>query len=185
MDCQKHLFSIPEDHHYLNCAYFSPMLKSVEEAGIAGIRQKRAPWKVGPDEFFASSNRLRELYAELIHAENPRRVAILPAASYGLSTVARNLPEAKGKNIVIAGEQFPSNVYPWMRYCRENGSELRIVSPATEQEHRGNTWNRRLLEAIDRDTLLVALGNVHWTDGTIFDLSRIGDRAREVDAWFV
>src|SRR5690606_28228194 len=36
LECQRHLFSLPADVHYLNCAYMSPLLRSVEEAGVAG-----------------------------------------------------------------------------------------------------------------------------------------------------
>ena len=36
MKCQKHLFQIPDGIHYLNCAYMSPLLKSVEEKGMEG-----------------------------------------------------------------------------------------------------------------------------------------------------
>jgi len=190
MDCQKHLFTLPENHCYLNCAYMSPLLQSVEEAGIAGIREKRTPWIITPDDFFKNSNRLRSLFARLVNAEDPERIALMPSASYGLATVARNLPQnASGKNIVVAGEQFPSNIYCWMRYCSERNCELRTVSAPDTQSgpdtQRGAVWNERLLEAIDSDTLLVALGHVHWTDGTLFDLQEIGRRAREVGARFV
>ena len=30
----------------------SPMLKKVEKAGISGIKQKRKPYKIYPDDFF-------------------------------------------------------------------------------------------------------------------------------------
>jgi len=185
MDCQKHLFSLPDDHHYLNCAYFSPLLKSVEEAGIDGIKQKRTPWKVTPDAFFEDSNRLRSLFARLVNAPEANSVAIMPSASYGLSTVARNLPRDKAKKIVVVGEQFPSNIYPWMRFCSNTFCELHTVKAPTNFTDRGKKWNERILEAIDADTLMVAIGNVHWTDGTLFDLKAIGKRTREVGAYLV
>ena len=40
---QRSLFSLPDDLHYLNCAYMSPLARPVEEAGIAGMLQKRNP----------------------------------------------------------------------------------------------------------------------------------------------
>ena len=39
MDSQKHLFQLPADSVYLNAAYMSPLLKSVEEAGIVSMQQ--------------------------------------------------------------------------------------------------------------------------------------------------
>ena len=108
MDCQKHLFSLPEDYHYLNCAYLSPLMKTVEAAGIEGIRQKRIPWTLTPKEFFRNSHRLRELYSSLINAPAPDQIALLPSVSYGTSTVARNLPTNGADKIIVAGNSFPA-----------------------------------------------------------------------------
>ncbi|MGM0545783.1 MAG: aminotransferase class V-fold PLP-dependent enzyme [Bacteroidota bacterium] len=185
MDCQKHLFSLPDNHHYINCSYLSPLLKSVEEAGIQGIKSKNLPWKTTPQHFFEDSYTLRTLFAELVNAPNANDIAIMPAVSYGLATVAKNIDPTKGNTIVIAGEQFPSNVYVWKRFCKEHDFELKVVDPPEEFSNRGQQWNERLLDAIDSDTLLVALSNVHWTDGTWFDLKTIGAKTRENDAYFV
>ncbi len=186
MDCQKHLFSLPDDHHYLNCAYFSPLLESVEEAGIEGVRQKREPWHTKPEHFFEDSNTLRSLFAQLVNAKDRNQIAILPATSYGISTIAKNLPQSgAGKKIVVVGEQYPSNIYPWMRYCQDSGCRMQVVEAPEEFENRGKIWNNRILEAIDENTLMVAMANIHWTDGTLFDLEAIGKRTREVGAWFV
>ncbi len=184
MDCQKHLFSLDNSHHYINCSYLSPMLKSVEQAGIEGIRQKRKPWKVTPNHFFEDSNKLRSLFGQLINAE-ATNIAIMPAVSYGLATVAKNIDPARGQNIVIVGEQFPSNVYAWKRFCHEHDCQLKIIDAPSDFDQRGETWNQKLLHAIDDDTLMVALGNVHWTDGTLFDLDTIGKKIRAHDAYFV
>lgn len=185
MKCQKELFQLPENEYYLNCSYLSPLLRSVEEAGIEGVQGKRYPWNVKPNDFFEDAEIVRREFAKLIKADNPQQIALMPAVSYGMATVAKNLPVKKGGNIVVAGEQFPSNVYPWMRFCRENDCSLNIVNPPAGFENRAEQWNRRILEAISDETILVALGSVHWTDGTRFDIEKIGSFAREKDAMFV
>jgi selenocysteine lyase/cysteine desulfurase len=157
----------------------------VEEAGIKGIKTKKRPWEIQPNHFFEDSTTLRTLFARLIHAGNPSKVAIMPSVSCGLASVAKNINSGKGRNIVIAGEQFPSNVYVWKRLCEEHGCELNIVHPPEEFEHRGKGWNERIINAINTDTLLVALGNVHWADGTLFDLKEIGERVRNNGAYLV
>lgn len=176
-------FFLPEDLHYLNCAYFSPLPRVVEDAVIVGLRRKRVPALV-PDDFFQDAHRCRELFARLVNAEAPERVAILPAASYGVAVAARNLPVARGQNIVVNHEQFPGNLYSWRRLARENGAEIRTVVPP-DRPDRGAEWNARILEAIDSDTAVVTLAHVHWSDGTLFDLEAIGRRAREVGAALV
>jgi selenocysteine lyase/cysteine desulfurase len=184
IDCQRHLFSLPDGLHYLNCAYMSPLPLPVEEAGIEGIRRKRDPTRVPARDFFAGSERARRLFGELVGAE-ASRVAVVPGVSYGVATVARNLRLRAGQNIVFARGQFPSNVYGWRRLAAESGAVMRAVAPPEGSARRGEEWNARLLEAIDGDTAVVALGHVHWADGTRFDLEAVGERAREVGAALV
>jgi hypothetical protein len=104
MKCQKDLFRLPDNQHYLNCSYLSPLLRSVEEAGIEGIRGKRQPWNVKPDDFFEDSDIVRSEFSKLISADNPQQIALMPAVSYGMATVAKNLPYKKGVEIIVAGE---------------------------------------------------------------------------------
>ncbi len=182
LSCQKKRFNLPDGHHYLNAAYMSPLLQEVEDAGIEGIRKKRAPHTIAPDDFFATAGAVRTQFAELIHADNPDRIAITAAASYGIATAARNLPVRKGQTIVVLEEQFPSNMYSWRRLSAETGATLRVVAAPEAMPGRGERWNARILEAIDRTTALAALPHVHWADGTIFDLEAVGRRCRDVGA---
>lgn len=186
LDCQRHRFQLPPDLHYLNCAYMAPLAREVEEAGLRGMARRRDPSTIVSDDFFDQADALRERFARLIRGSDPRRVAIIPAVSYGIATAARNTPVAPGQNIVILGEQFPSNVYAWMRKAQENGAELRTVDrPSGGQPGPGAAWNERLLDAIDGNTAVVALPVVHWADGTRFDAVAVGRRAREVGALYV
>ncbi len=183
--CQKIRFYLPPNLHYLNCAYMAPLSRVVEAAGIRGLRKKRVPSTIRPGDFFAESDTARSLFARLIHADDPQRVALIPAASYGIATVARNTPMHRGQNIVVLHEQFPSNVYTWKRMEQQHGITLRTILPPEALQDRGARWNERILEAIDAQTAMVALPHVHWVDGTQFDLVEIGRRARAVSAAFV
>ena len=104
--CQRHLFDFPDDVAYLNCAYMSPLMHSVREAGRAGIDRKVRPWKLGTKEFFTESEDARALFAGLISARADD-IAIVPSASYGIAVAARNLPVEAGGRLVILAEQFP------------------------------------------------------------------------------
>ena len=185
LPCQKPSFSLPDDEHYLNCAYMSPISKAVEAAGMAGIARKRVPSHITQEDFFTTADAARALFARLVNVADPSRVAIIPAASYGLAIAARNLPAARGQTIVVTHEQFPANVHAWRKLAATRGVEIRVVQPPDAIEGRGRGWNQRVLEAIDRRTAIVAIGHVHWTDGTRFDLEAIGARAREVGAALV
>jgi selenocysteine lyase/cysteine desulfurase len=185
LPCQKPLFALPDDEHYLNCAYMSPLSRRVESAGVIGLARKRVPSRLSAQDFFTETDGARALFARLIHAPDPARIAVIPSASYGLAVAARNLPLSAAQNVVVTHEQFPANIYPWRRRCAEASAELRIVHPSDAAEGRARRFNERVLDAIDVRTAVVALGHVHWTDGTRFDLEAIGARAREVGAALV
>ena len=184
--CQKSQFTLPDGPHYLNCAFMAPLAHAVRTAGIAGIDRRATPHLISPPDFFEESDLVRCLFSRLVNISDPNRVAIIPSASYGLATVARNAPVEQGGNIVIVEEQFPSNVYTWRRVCAERGLTLKVVeAPDRATRRRAVAWSERLLAAIDHRTAVVALPQVHWTDGTLFDLERVGARARECRALLV
>ena len=184
--CQRSRFTLPDGLHYLNCAFMAPLARAVRAAGIEGIDRRATPHLINPPDFFEESDLVRCLFSRLVNIPDPNRVAIIPSVSYGLATVARNAPVEQGDNIVIVEEQFPSNVYIWRRLCGERGLELKVVgAPARTDGGRAAAWSTRLLATIDHRTAVVALPQVHWTDGTLFDLERVSDRARECDALLV
>ncbi len=165
----------------------APLSRRVAAAGHAGIDRKLDPDAIDGAMFFDESNDIRGLFAALIGADDPERVALQSAASYGIATVARNTRLEPGQNVVMLAEQFPSNVYSWHRLAETNGAALRTVAApdGPSQEPRGARWNADILAAIDEATGLVALPNHHWSDGTRFDLPSIGEKARRVGAMFV
>ena len=184
-DTRREEFALPPDCHYLNCAYMSPVSRRVQAAGEAAIRRSTVPSDIRTEDFFSGCDRVRELFARLINAPAPSRIAIVPSASYGLSAVARNTRLARGQNVVTVFHQFPSNVHVWRRRCEAVGAEFRVIRPPADGRPDARAWNEAILEAIDGATAIVALGVVHWTDGTPFDLSAIAARAREVGAALV
>ncbi len=182
--CQRDAFHLPEGYHYLNCAYMGPLPRAAEEAGVEALRLKRMPTAIVPPDAFWNTDGLRELFARLVNAPDPARVAIQPGVSYGVATAARNLPVEAGQNVVLTHEQFPGNVYSWHRLASESCAQLRVVDPG-EGPDRGRRWNELLLESIDARTAVVAVPHVHWTDGTRFDLEAVGARCRDVGAALV
>ena len=66
--CQRHLFDIPDDVAYLNCAYMSPLMKPALEAGTAGLARKAHPWEITPDKFFTGADEFRTTAAQFIDA---------------------------------------------------------------------------------------------------------------------
>ena len=173
---QRHLFDIPEDVAYLNCAYMSPLMRSAVDAGYEGLARKAHPWEITPQKFFTGSDEFRATAAQLIDT-SPDCVAIVSSASYGVATAALNLPIRKGQSILVLEEQFPSNYYPWQRMADDKGASLKVV-PWPEDED----WTAAVLRSLTEDVAIAALPNVHWTSGGKLDLVRIGEACREIGA---
>lgn len=185
LTCQKDKFQLPENIIYLNCSYMSPLLKSVEIAGITGIRMKRDPSQVTVEDFFNDRDKLRNEYSRILNNPDPGKIAILPSVSYGMATVANNVHLSKGDNIVVAAEQFPSNYYPWHQLAADRGAEIKVIAAPENNVERGKAWNERLISAIDKKTKIAAIANIHWTDGTKFNLKEIREKTNEVDALLI
>jgi len=172
--CQRHLFDIPDDVAYLNCAYMSPLMKPALEAGTVGLARKAHPWELTPDKFFTGADEFRATAAQLLDC-SADCIAIVPSASYGIATAGRNLPVKKGQSILVLDEQFPSNYYPWQRRAEETGASLKIVAWPGD-----NDWTAAVLDSLTADVAIAALPNVQWTSGGRLDLVRIGAACRNL-----
>ena len=181
---QRALFNLDREVAYFNGAYMSPQLKSVEEAGIAGLKQKTKPYSITVHDFFEPVKALKASYAQLINASEPDRIALIPSVSYGIAQVAQNVKTVEGGNIVLMEEQFPSNYYTWENLSNKLKLSIRIAK-APGHFPRGKDWNEEVINQIDRKTVLVAMPHVHWADGTLYDLERISKKAKSVNALLI
>lgn len=177
--CQRHLFSIPSEVAYLNTAYMSPLMHSVVEAVDRGARMKSTPWTLTIPDFYDAVDRARDLFAALVNADSAG-VAVVPSASYGVETAARNLPVGPGRRVVTLANQFPSHVYPWRRAARQQGGEVVAVEAKV-----GQSLTEAVLAAIDERCAVAALPNVLWTNGAKVDLVAVRARCDEVGAALV
>ena len=177
--CQRHLFDIPEEVAYFDCAKMSPLLLSAAEAGRRGLMRKAHPWDVKAEHFFDESDRVRAALASLIGA-TADDVAIIPSVSFGMATVMGNVSVAAGQSIVTLAEDFPSTVYACRWLAKETESTLITVARPEDGD-----WTSAILDAIDGDTALVCTPNVHWVCGGLIDVEAIARRCRSVGAVLV
>src|SRR5271163_3249737 len=176
---QRHLFDIPDDVAYLNCAYMSPLMKPALEAGVAGLTRKAHPWELTSDKFFTGAEEFRATAAEVV-GSSADCIAIVPSASYGIATAARNLPVKKGQSILVLAEQFPSNYYVWQRLAQETGATLKVVPWPEDHD-----WTAAVLNSLTADVAIAALPHVQWSSGGRLDLVRIGKACRKAGAALV
>jgi selenocysteine lyase/cysteine desulfurase len=184
MESQRHLFELPDAIHYLNGAYMSPLMKSVQEAGVAGTKIKLSPWAFTVDDFFMPAEALKQKFGRLVNAP-ASQVAVIPSASYGLKSAIHNIPVNTGDHAIVVANEFPSDYFTIQQWCRQNKKELKIINAPDVTVGRGAAWNDSILNAITTQTAAVVLSSVHWADGTIFNLQQIGERCNAVNALFI
>jgi selenocysteine lyase/cysteine desulfurase len=176
LPCQRHLFEIPDDIAYFNCAYMSPLLRTVRETGERSVGSKSRPWELTPASFFEVLHTARTRFAGLIGA-TADDIAVIPAVSYGMATAAQNTRMAPGRRVLLLDGEFPSTIYAWRERAAEAGAEAVLLPRPPDDD-----WTRVVLDAIDERTVAAALPQCHWTDGALLDLATIAFRLREVGA---
>lgn len=175
---QKHLFSLQEDLHYLNCAYKAPLLKASEAACIEALMMQRTPTSITPATFFEPTAHVRQLFAQLVNCE-AAEVAIIPATSYGLASVLQNIACKTGQYAVTVENEFPSDYFALKRWSTDNNTTIQTIRPDDTLELKGAAWNEQILAAITNDVAVIVLSSVHWMNGIVFDLEKIGAKCQE------
>ena len=173
------LFPVTERANYLNHAAVSapptPTINAIQKY-LADVSQNGS---VNFRAWLEIKERTRSLLAGLMGAR-PEQVAFMRNTSDGLSTVANGLKWRAGDNLVTFRNEFPSNIYPWLRVRDALGVEVRMC-----EERDGRIELDELIELIDDQTRLVAISHVQYASGFRADLARLGRAARAHDALLV
>lgn len=169
LSSQRHLFDIPDEVAYFNCAYYSPLLIESARRLHEGVDSKRHPWKMTINDFFADAERIRELSAALFGGDT-EGYAVTPAASYGLSTAGRILETVltNKDHILVMEDEFPSVIFPLRRASQQTGAKMSTVLTPPDGD-----WTSALLQHINQQTRVLALSTCHWTNGAFIDLLEI------------
>ncbi len=170
------LFPVTERVNYLNHAAISPppaVTIAAIKSQLADVSQNGS---VNFRSWIATKDRTRELLATLLGAR-PEQVAFMRNTSDGLSTVANGLRWQPDDNLVTFRNEFPSNIYPWLRLRDAFGVEVRMA-----EERDGRIDLNELIGLIDAKTRLVAISQVQYASGFRAVLERLGRAARAHDA---
>ena len=173
---QRALFDIPREVGYFNAAGWSPLPLAVREAGRAGVARKGRPWLI--DQAFATDQheRARSAAARLIHAD-PRDVALISSIAYGVATAAKGLVVPPGSRVLVLQDDHSSPVLEWMTRASDGGFTVEVVGRPGNGD-----WTEAVVAAVERRGAapvgLASISSVHWSDGGIIDLDRVGAALR-------
>ena len=173
------LFPITKRVVYLNHAAVAPPPLPTIEAIQAQLRDVAENGTINYRKWLETRERTRELAADMIGAR-PEQIAFVRNTSDGLSTVANGLRWRAGDNLVTFRNEFPSNVYPWLRLREAHGVEVR-----TCEERDGRIDLEEMIGLIDARTRILAISQVQYASGFRADLARLARAARAHDALLV
>ena len=159
------LFDPAPGLHYLDTATYGlpprPTMQAMTEA-LAAWRTGTAYWI----DWDVVAERARTDFATLVGVPPPS-VALVPAASVAVGTVAASLTAED--RVVVPDDEFTSLLFPLL-VAAERGTDVRQVP-----------W-RDLVSAIEPGTTLVATSLVQMQTGRVAPLEALLDRAAEVGA---
>jgi selenocysteine lyase/cysteine desulfurase len=180
---QRAMFEMPRDICYLSAASYSPLPLRTIEAGRAAVGRKGSPWTI--DAAFASGQykRARNAAARLINAD-PADIALIPSISYGVATAAKILAIGRGTRVIVLEDDHSSPVLEWQSRTEAQGFVVETVRRPADGD-----WTGAVLAAIERSGAppvgLVSISSVHWSDGGIIDVEKIGAALRQRGALFL
>jgi selenocysteine lyase/cysteine desulfurase len=180
---QRALCEMPRDICYLNSASWSPLPLRSLEAGRAAVGRKGRPWTLDADFANGQHERARTAAARLIEAD-PADVALIPSISYGVATAAKLLTIERGARVIVLDNDHSSPVLEWQTRAAAQGFAVETV----RQPHDGD-WTSAVLAAIERTgappVSLASISSVHWSDGGLIDLDKVGAALRLRGARFL
>ncbi len=111
---------------------------------------------------------LRDRAAKLLNGEKAR-IAVVTGASEILGQLPFLLEPDPDQNILAVSTDFPAITRPWLRLAALKGFSIRFVDDAPEQD-----LTDTLINAMDENTAVIAVGSVQYGTGTAVDIARLG-----------
>jgi len=163
-------FPITERLLYLNNCSLTPLPRR----GEAALAEYAKTWselggRAWYDHWIGVLDALREEFAEVLGAEGDE-IALEPAVSAALVTIASTFDYAKRPKVVVADLDFPTDGHTWLALA-ERGVRVEFVRSPDRVGVPLELFER----AVDERTALVCTGHVYYTSGYIQDVKMLAD----------
>ncbi|MGW2088370.1 aminotransferase class V-fold PLP-dependent enzyme [Streptomyces sp. NPDC001880] len=111
---------------YLDYARIGPLSRPASAALAATTALAARVDPADLDRLFALADAAQTSAAQLLDARR-HEIALAPSTSNGLFTVAAAL-QGPG-TVLVPRDEFPANLYPWLRFAVRGGPAVRLVDP--------------------------------------------------------
>jgi selenocysteine lyase/cysteine desulfurase len=180
---QRDHFEMPRHICYLNSASWSPLPLKTLEAGRAAVGRKGTPWTLDPSFANGQHERARAAAARLINAD-PADIALIPSISYGVATAAKVLTIGRGTRVIVLADDHSSPVLEWQSRADAQGFAVETIGRPDDGD-----WTSAVLAAIERSgappVSVASISSVHWSDGGLIDVEKVGAALRQRGAPFL
>ncbi len=180
---QREQFEVPRDICYLNAASYSPLPRRTLEAGRAAVGRKGQPWLVPGSFANEVHERTRTAAARLINAD-AEDVALISSVGYGVSTAAKLVTIPRGTRVLVLENDHSSPVLEWQSRAATQGFTVETVGQAEDGD-----WTSAVLAAVEKPgappVALASISSVHWSDGGLIDVEKVGAALRKQGAMFL
>jgi len=180
---QRGLFEMPRDICYLNSASYSPLPLRTQEAARAAVGRKATPWTLDASFANRQHERARLAAARLINA-NASDVALVSSISYGVATAAKLVTIPRRTRVLVLENDHSSPVLEWQTRAAAQDFAIETIPQPDDGD-----WTSAVLASIERKgappVALASISSVHWSDGGLIDVGRVGAALRRQGAAFL
>ena len=145
--------------------------------------RKGTPWTLEPGFANQQHERARAAAARLIHAD-AADMALIPSISYGVATAAKVLAVERGTRVIVLENDHSSPVLEWQTRADAQGFAVETIRRPDDGD-----WTSAVLAAIERPGAppisLASISSVHWSDGGLIDIEKVGAALRQRGASFL
>ncbi len=164
----REFFAVTNQHAYLNHAAVGVLPVPVRDALHRFIDAHASGGVLGTFPYEAQMREYRERIGRFIGAPGSQ-IAVLRNTSDGANVIAAGFPWREGDEVILPDNEFPANVYAWLR-LRDRGVAVRLL-PSQRQRMTPEV----LRQAIGPRTKMVAVSWVAFEDGYRHDLAGLAE----------
>jgi cysteine desulfurase/selenocysteine lyase len=171
-ELRQHEFPVTKTQAFFAHAAVCPLPRRVSEAvSNYALNAMTQDQETGMIEGFLGD--ARGVAAKLLSCD-ASEIAFVGPTSLALSLLAAGLPVRKNDNILICFDDYPSNVYPWMKLA-ERGVEVRLMNTRDW----GTLRSVDIMGQVDENTRAVVMASCHFITGFRLEIEKVGRYLRE------